>query len=117
MIFSITKVKLVKNRKITDMAKFIKGQTGNPTGRPKGAKNKVSKGLREAMTDFLNSEFVKLEKDFPLLSPRDRMKFFTDLLPYVMPRLQTTSLAIDFEKMTDEQLSEIIVQLKTEAIK
>ena len=93
-----------------------KGKTGNPNGRPKGAKNKVNLELRESIGEFLNGEFAKLKRDFRLLSPRDRMKFFSDLLPYAVPRLQNTSLEMDFEQFSDTQLDEIIQRIKTESL-
>ena len=93
---------------------FKKGdQRINRGGRPKGAKNRVNEELRQSIAEFLNGEFSKLKADFKKIPARDRMKFFTDLLPYTVPKLQNTRLEIDFEKMTDEQLDYFIDKLKT----
>lgn len=96
---------------------FKKGESGNTNGRPKGSKNKVNEELRESIGEFLNVEFDKLKRDFRKISPAARMKFFTDLLPYAIPRLQNTSVELDFERLTDEQLDEMMERLKNEALK
>lgn len=98
------------------MAKFKKGQSGNPTGRPAGAKNKVNEALRESISDFLQGEFEDLKKSVKRLAPKDRMKFFVDILPFALPRLQNTSLEMDFERLTEDQLDEIINNLKQTAL-
>jgi hypothetical protein len=94
---------------------FKKGQSGNPNGKPKGAKNKINQDLRDKISLFLNGEFATVTNEFKLLDPKDKLKFYTDLLQYGLPKLQATSLEIDFEQMTDEQLDYIIEQLKTSA--
>lgn len=94
---------------------FEKGKSGNPAGKPKGAKNKINQDLRQRITDFLNGEFATIAQDFKELEPKDKMRFYTDILQYGLPKLQTTSLEIDFESMTDEQLDYIIEQLKQSA--
>ena len=99
------------------MAKFKKGQSGNPTGRPVGAKNKVNEALRESITNFLSGEFEELKQRVKRLTPKDRMKFFVDILPFALPRLQNTSLEMDFEKMSDDQLDRAIEELKEIALK
>jgi len=88
------------------------GETGNPSGRPKGAKNKVPNKLREDIIAFLGEEFVNIKKDFKDLESKDKLKFYTDLLQYGLPKLQATSMDINFEDLTDEQLDEIIERLK-----
>lgn len=85
-----------------------KGQTNNPAGKPPGTKNKVNAELREMISDFLNGEFDTIKADFKKLEPKDRMKVYTDLLNYGLPRLQATTLDIDFEALTEDQLQKII---------
>lgn len=89
-----------------------KGQTNNPGGRPTGSTNKISKDLRQSITDFLNENFDKIKADMIKLEPKDRCKFYIDLLKYAVPTLQSTQLTTDFEKLTDEQLDLIINELK-----
>ena len=91
---------------------FKKGQSGNLKGRTKGTQNKVSKHLRENITSFLENNFERLENDFDLLPPKERMKFYCDLLQYGLPKLQTVQLETDFEHLTDLELDKIINELK-----
>ncbi|RTL60727.1 MAG: hypothetical protein EKK37_00805 [Sphingobacteriales bacterium] len=88
----------------------------NRQGRPAGSKNKVNEELREALSNFLSGEFESIKKDFKKLRPKDKLKFFTDVLPYVVPRLQNTSLDIDFERLPDDQLDELLERIKKEAL-
>lgn len=90
---------------------FQKGISGNANGRPKGSKNKAGEGLRNLISDFLEQKFDQVTNDFEQLEPKDRIKVYTDLLQYSVPKLQAVSNSIEFEKMTDEQLDEVINQL------
>ena len=92
--------------------KYEKGKSGNPGGRPKGSPNKASGQLRETITDFLEQNFEKVSKDFASMSPRDRVKFYCDLMPFAVARLQSVSVKPDFEDMTDEQLDRVIEGLQ-----
>jgi hypothetical protein len=95
---------------------FRKGQSGNIKGRTKGTLNKVTKHLRESITSFLENNFERIESDFELLPPKDRVKFYCDLLQYGLPKLQTVQLETDFEHLTDLELDKIINELKNNII-
>ena len=95
---------------------FKKGQSGNIKGRTKGTPNRTTKQLRESITSFLDNNFQRLENDFELLTPRDRIKFYCDLLQYGLPNLQTVQLETDFDHLTDTELDKIINELKSNII-
>ncbi|HYH15102.1 MAG TPA: DUF5681 domain-containing protein [Flavisolibacter sp.] len=87
---------------------FPKGQSGNPNGRPKGAINKTSSELRDRIALFLDDNFEVVQKEFDTLTGKDKVRFYTDLLQYGVPKMQSMSLSPDYENMSDEQLDQII---------
>ncbi|MEO9146188.1 MAG: DUF5681 domain-containing protein [Ginsengibacter sp.] len=93
---------------------FKKGISGNPTGRPKGANNKATSDLRTWINQFIDENREQIKDDWKKLDAKDRLLMFEKLLKYSIPALQATSLDLNFEKLTDEQLDEIINRL-TEA--
>jgi len=90
---------------------FKKGESGNPAGRPPGAENKASGSLRQRINKFLADNWEQMQQDFEALEPKDRLMFYEKLMQYGLPKLQSTTLTSDFEKMTDEQLEYIIQTL------
>lgn len=90
---------------------FEKGNSGNPDGRPKGTNNKLTKQLRETINDFLETNFETVINDFEKLTPKERLKFYCELLQYGLPKLQAVQMETDFENLSDEQLNFIINEL------
>lgn len=90
---------------------FEKGNSGNPDGRPKGTNNKLSKQLRETINGFLETKFESVIEDFEKLTPKERLKFYCELLQYGLPKLQAVQMENDFENLSDEQLNFIINEL------
>mgnify|MGYP006910585223 CR=1 FL=1 len=62
-----------------------KGQTGNPSGRPKGTPNKVTAEMKEKIQLFVESNFETIQKDFDNVDAKDRLIIFERLLKYVIP--------------------------------
>ncbi|HRN56919.1 MAG TPA: hypothetical protein PLL71_10730 [Agriterribacter sp.] len=87
---------------------FKKGQGGRQPGSP----NKVTQDLRQWINNFIDDNREQIQKDWKALEPKDRLVMFERLLKYTLPTLQATSLDIDFERLTDEQLDYIIENLK-----
>lgn len=89
------------------MGKF---ETGNP-GRPKGSKNKASGQIRDRIQTLFDTNFETIQEDLESLEPKDRLKFMTDLLPYLLPKLQSTTYSqkIDLDSMSEEDL-DILIQ-------
>lgn len=94
------------------MAQF---QKGNP-GRPKGAKNKSPQFMRDRIQALFDNNFELIQEDLESLNPRDRLKFLTDLIPYLLPKLQTTTFSqnIDFQEFNEEDLDILIERIMNE---
>ncbi len=88
---------------------YRKGQSGNPHGRPKGAQNKITKDLRNTIKHFLDRNIEHLQKDYDQLDPQERLIFMEKLLKYAIPTM--TQSKIELERLTDEQLDEILNQV------
>jgi hypothetical protein len=76
--------------------KFKEGQSGNPTGKPKGAKNKITLEMRELLKLIIEKEINLIPSYLTKIKkPETRLKILTELLPYVLPKLQNTDLKIE----------------------
>lgn len=62
-----------------------KGQTNNPGGRPKGAKNKITSQTKELIIDIINDNIPQLKKDLKELKPNERISALLGLLKFVVP--------------------------------
>lgn len=88
---------------------FKKGASGNPSGRPKGAKDKATTKLREMITKLVEREFDNVDTLLLQLEPKERAKFLTDLLKYAVPALSS----INMEAIVDQKVTQIEVKYKT----
>jgi len=86
--------------KRNDTGKFDKGNKGG--GRPKGSKNKATGELREVLQDFLDNNIVKIQNDFNVLEPKERLDTIIKLLDFALPKLQRTAMhhTIDDKEIT-----------------
>jgi len=64
-------------------------------GRSKGTPNKATQELREALNDFIESNIERIKTDFESLEPKDRVKLFSELLQYVLPKYQAIQTKIE----------------------
>ena len=83
-----------------------KGMTNNPAGRPAGRPNKITKQLRERISDFLNEKRPQIEKDFQKLEPKERVLLYERLIQYIVPRLQATEITTPEPKQDSDLLKE-----------
>ncbi|MFW5886366.1 MAG: DUF5681 domain-containing protein [Bacteroidota bacterium] len=90
---------------------FKKGESGNPEGRPPGTKNKVNQEIRERINNFLDENFETIESDFLALEPKDRARFYTELLQYGAPKLKAIEMTNDSEAVSHEDLDLILQML------
>jgi hypothetical protein len=83
------------------------GQTNNPKGRPKGVSNRATKSHREFMDAFIKKNRKRLNRDWILMTPFQRIQMFEKLSGFLLPRKSS----LDIENLNDDQLSEIFNQL------
>ncbi len=72
--------------------RFKPGESGNPKGRPKGAKDKFKQETKRRIDKVLTQLEKTLEADIKALSDRERVKLWTDLQEYINPKLQRTEI-------------------------
>ena len=82
-----------------------KGNTNNPSGRPKGQPNKTTKLSRELIQKLIEDNWDLLIGDIQALDPKDRVKALTDLMKYSLPAL--SAMQADISNITEERLTKI----------
>lgn len=95
----------------------------NYKGRQKGATNKETRHLKEVIKQFLESNEAKLQEWFDNIpSSATKLKLYTQLLPYVLPKLRTVEVieepkeeqSLDLSKLSDKEL-ELLLELYDKA--
>lgn len=90
------------------MAKFQKGQSGNPNGRPLGAEGKKTIRFKEALNDMLESQSDKLiEWLSEIKDPKQRFDVLKDFAEYIHPKLARSEIKHEGEISIGKLLAEI----------
>ena len=79
----------MENDKRGEDGRFLPGVV--PTGRPKGARNKTTKEVREKFQQLVDSySLEQMNYDMMELEPGERLRIVTGLLDFFMPKLNRT---------------------------
>lgn len=65
---------------------FKKGVSGNPTGKPPGSQNKISKAFKEIIQTILEKELESFPQILENLKDKDRAILVIKLLEFVLPK-------------------------------
>lgn len=98
---------------------FQKGQSGNPNGKPPGAKNKKtlikeSVGLEswESLEKYITEiGIAKFLDELKKLKGRAYVVSHLEALEYFKAKLGRTEITLDFDSMTEEQLDWFIKKM------
>lgn len=71
---------------------FKKGQSGNASGRPKGAKGKLRTTVRDFIKDVIDDNRDKFNEDMKKLAAKDRVDVMVKLMGFVVPKPQSIVL-------------------------
>lgn len=85
-----------------------KGHTNNPNGRPKGRPNKITQDTRAWLSAVIDKNRRQMERDLKALEPKERLHILERLMQYVIPKQQATTATVDLERLTDEQVNQVI---------
>lgn len=95
--------------------RFEKGNNMNPNGRPKGSKNKRTQEIAKLVEELIKGMKAQVTRDINALSPSERIKAFTNLLPYVIPKQQAISMEARITQEY-EKLKELLELAPSEAV-
>jgi len=76
-------------------------------GRKKGVPNKTTEELRSMVQLFIENNIERLQTDFDLLEPKDRLNFIERLLKMVVP-----APISDLSQLSESDLDTLIDKLK-----
>lgn len=91
------------------MTKFKTGHDPrrNTRGRPKNKANQTTEGLRDLVKKFLSENWNDLEQNYSKLSPEKKLHFIEKMLRLTLP-----PPVDELERLTDEQIKELITKLR-----
>lgn len=87
------------------MAQFRPGQSGNPAGRPRGARGKTVEQIRAIILKIIGENAEKIRDDLESLDPKDRLTILDRLMKHALPAPIDDILRLsdaDFEKLVHQ---------------
>lgn len=93
------------------MARFKAGESGNPSGRRKGSKNKSTESLRAQIDNFLQDNWKDIQKTFDEVDGKEKLIFLEKLLKYSIPQMSSVLAKVEYENLSENDLDLILEKL------
>ena len=85
-------------------------------GRRAGTPNKATSSLRNWVRLFVTRNTKQMQSDLDALDPRDRLILLEKFMRYTIPQQQAVSAAVDLNRLSDDQLDQVIEQIAANVI-
>lgn len=83
--------------------------------KPKGANNRLQSEIKNKITQFLAGELENIESIYSEVSPKDKLRFLSELLSYVLPKSKelliedaSSPAQVDLTKLSESALKEFL---------
>lgn len=80
-------------------------------GRRAGTPNKATSSLRNWVRLFVTRNTKQMQSDLDALDPRDRLILLEKFMRYTIPQQQAVSAAVDLNRLSDDQLDQVVEQI------
>lgn len=80
-------------------------------GRRAGTPNKATSSLRNWVRLFVTRNAKQAQRDLDALDPKDRLILLEKFMRYTIPQQQAVSAAVDLNRLSDDQLNQVIEQI------
>lgn len=80
-------------------------------GRRAGTPNKSTASLRNWVRLFVTRNTKQMQSDLDALDPKDRLILLEKFMRYTIPQQQAVSAAVDLNRLSDDQLDQVIEQI------
>ena len=80
-------------------------------GRRAGTPNKATSSLRNWVRLFVTRNAKQAQRDLDALDPKDRLILLEKFMRYTIPQQQAVSAAVDLNRLSDDQLNQVVEQI------
>lgn len=80
-------------------------------GRRAGTPNRATSSLRNWVRLFVARNTKQMQSDLDALDPRDRLILLEKFMRYTIPQQQAVSAAVDLNRLSDDQLDQVVEQI------